>query len=584
MADEGPTGGETPQVPPQEGGEKVATSGNQTPAADQPPPQQAESTPAADQPPPQAEGEKVATSGNQTPAADQPPPQQAESTPAADQPPPQEAEKKPSGSSLLGGAQSPRGGAQSPLGGAQSPQLDAMQMLSKVRQVDGIQYSVPVTSDHFLIPANMTADTEVYIFGLLAPQAERLEVKFREAKTEEHVSLLIVIELQPAQYIALRTYQNKAAEDVAKEDTQITAGTPLSMRVKAYGDGSAKVTVNGQNLTFPPRDGFPLDKVLYFSIHGDFFTGSVSILKTQWPDHLHVTIGHQLTSGYHFSVEGSVAPDADKMIMNILRSHDVHDDVLLGIVAEFADTKQLVRRTKQEGVWLEEQVESEVPFEPGQPFKVDIAVGELNFQTCVNGHLLPAYLHKVFYGIGHNLCLEKNAKFKSLRVCSISHPKQWTNKPPNFEKATLLFYNATSPVISPIQLEPGNSFYVQGTPPPPCTEFKIALSKGAEETADALLVVHVQLQKGLVFVYDGTDGNKGDGQPLKVRANRLFSCRVDALADGFKVWVNILTATDSNADPFDVKQRFALNEAVFLNTFGEINNVTGVKSTEDVLE
>ncbi|XP_050037510.2 uncharacterized protein [Dermacentor andersoni] len=468
--------------------------------------------------------------------------------------------------------------------GAQSPQLDAMQMLSKVRQADGIQYSFPVTPDHFLIPANMTADTEVYIFGLLAPQAERLEVKFREAKTEEHVSLLVLIELQPTPYVALRTYNKKVAEDVAKEDTQIAAGSALCIRVKAYGDGSAKVTVNGHNLTFPPRDGFPLDKVLYFSLHGDFFAGSVSIFKTQWPDHLHVTIGHQISAGYHFTIEGSVTPDADKMMMNILRSHDVHDDVLLGVVAQFADTKQLVRRTKQEGVWLEEQVDPEMPFEPGQPFTVDIAVGEQNFQMTVNGQLLPPYKHKVFYGIGHNLCLEKNAKFKNLRVCSISHPKHWSNKPPNFQKATLLFFNANSPVSSPIQLEPGNSFYVQGTPRPPCTEFKIALSKGAEETAEALLVVHVLLKNGLMFVYDGTDGNKGAGHQLKVKANRLFSCRVDALADNFKVWVNTLSATDSNTDPFEVKHRFSLNEAGFLNTFGEIKNVTGVKSTEDILE
>lgn len=65
--------------------------------------------------------------------------------------------------------------------------------------------------------------------------------------------------------------------------------------------------------------------------------------------------------------------------------------------------------------------------------------------------------------------------------------------------------------------------------------FKIALSKGAEETAEALLVVHVLLKNGLMFVYDGTDGNKGAGHQLKVKANRLFSCRVDALADSFKV-------------------------------------------------
>ncbi|KAH6927051.1 hypothetical protein HPB50_025898 [Hyalomma asiaticum] len=502
-------------------------------------------------PPPHTEsGAHTPQDGGQAPPAggEQPPP--AGDAPAAEHPPPgpDAAEKKPSGESLLAGAQ--------------SPSLDAMQMMSKVRQADGIQYSVPVTPDHFLIPGNMTAGTEVYIFGLLSPQAQIFEVKFREAKTLEHVSLLISVGLQPTSSVALRTYQNKTSEDVVKDEVPIAPGSPICVRVKAYADASAKV--------------------LYFSLGGDFFTGSVSIFKTQWPDHLHVTIGHQISAGYHFTVEGSVAPDADKMMMNILRCHDVHDDVLLGIVAQFTEPKQLVRRTKQEGVWLEDQVDAEDPFEPGQPFTLEIAVAEEDFHMTVNGKLLPPYKHKVFYGIGHNLCLEKNAKFKSLKVCSISHPKNWSNKLPNVQQATLLLFNSNSPASTSVQLEPGSCFYVQGTPPPPCNEFKVALSKGAEESAEALLMVHVQVQKGLVFVYDGTDANKGAGHQLKVKANRLFSCRVDALADTFKVWVNTLSA-EGNVDPFEIKHRFPLNEAAFLNTFGMLNNVTALKAKEDIL-
>ncbi|XP_049267152.1 galectin-9C-like [Rhipicephalus sanguineus] len=136
------------------------------------------------------------------------------------------------------------------------------------------------------------------------------------------------------------------------------------------------------------------------------------------------------------------------MMMNILRCSEVHDDILLGVVAQFTDPKQLVRRTKQEGVWLEDQVDQDDPFQPGQPFTVAIAVCEQDFHMTVNGNLLSPYKHKVFYGTGHNLCLEKNIKFKSLNVCSISK----------------------SPASTPIDLKPGSSFFVQGTPPPPSNE------------------------------------------------------------------------------------------------------------------
>ncbi|KAL1414906.1 hypothetical protein MTO96_007160 [Rhipicephalus appendiculatus] len=458
-----------------------------------------------------------------------------------------------------------------------------MQALSKVRELDGIKYSVPVTPDHFLIPGGLIAGSEVYIFGLLSPQSAGMEVKFREGRTLEQVSLNVHVVTQAAPYVALQTYLDNKTHDVVKEDIEeISPGGPLCIRVKTYPDESAKVTLNGHTLNFPPSDTFTLEKIVYFSIYGDFFTGSVSIFKKEWPEHMHVTIGHHISAGYHFTVQGAVTPDADKMMMNILRCSEVHDDELLGIVAQFKDPKQLVRRTKQEGVWLEDQVDHDDPFEPGKPFTVEIAVCEQDFHMTVNGKLLPPYKHKVFYGTGHNLCLQKNVKFKNLDVCSISHPKHWKHKLPNILKASILLFNATSPASSPILMAVGSSFFLQGTPPPPCNEFKLILSKGMEENSEALLVIHALLAKGLMFIYDGTDASKGDGTKLRVRANRLFSCRVDALADSFKVYVNTLSDVE-DIGPFDVKQRFPLTDAVFLNIWGELNDVTALQAAEDIM-
>ncbi|KAK8761583.1 hypothetical protein V5799_027150 [Amblyomma americanum] len=504
--------------------------------------------PASDQPPPEQPPPEQPAPGAQTPPAGEQPPPAAEAPPAGEQPPPEAAPPR-------------KASAESLLASGQTPSMDAVQMLNKVRQVDGIHYRVPVTPDHFLIPGNMTEGTEVYIFGLLAPQAQRcsrtlflrsLEIKFREAKTLEKVSLLIHASLQPAPNVVLKTYQNKASEDVANSDASLAAGGALCCRVKAYGDGSAKVIVNERVLTFPPRDGFPLDKVMYFSLHGDFFTGSVSVFKKAWREAGYRSLLHLHTL---YTRDGRFR----RMIINILRSHDVHDDVLLGVVAQFAEQRQLVRRTKQEGVWLEDQVDQELPFEQGQPFVVDISVAEEDFQMSVNGKLLPPYKHKVFYGIGHNLCLEKNVKFKSLHVCSISQP----------------------PVSGSITLEPNNCFYVQGTPLPHAKEFKVMLAKGGEPTSDALLVIHVQIPQGLVFVYDGQDANKGAGYQIKVKVNRLFSCRADCHADSFKVWVNTFTS-DSNAEGYEVKHRFPVNEVTHLSMFGDIKDVSGLRAVEDV--
>lgn len=465
-------------------------------------------------------------------------------------------------------------------GGAESPLMDSMDMLTKVRHQDGIHYRVPVTPDYFVIPGNLTAGAEVFIFGLCAPSAEKLEIKFREDKTMENVSLLVCVTLQPSPKVFLRTVHNKVSEDVLSEDIDVKSGSHLIFRIKSYGDGSAKLTLNDKTVTFPPRDGFPLDKVLYFSLHGDFFTGSVSIFKPTWPDHLHATLGHQMAAGYHFIIEGTVPEGADKVQMNILRAHDVHDDVLLGVVAQFADPRQLTRRTKQEGVWLDDQVDQDVPFEPGKPFVLDVSVQEQDFQMKVDDKVLPPYHHKVFYGIGHNLCLEKNIKFKSLRVCSISHPKHWNNKPPNVKVSSLLLFKAKPPAASPIVAEPNTCFYVQMMPLPHAHEFKVAMAKGPGETAEAALIIHAQIQKGLVFVYDGNDQNKGTGHQCKVKVNRLFACRIDILADAFKVWINTLSQ-DSGTDCYDVAGRFPMSEATSVNVFGAVKDVSVVKAPQE---
>lgn len=109
-----------------------------------------------------------------------------------------------------------------------------------------------------------------------------------------------------------------------------------------------------------------------------------------------------------------------RIAFNVLRSPDVHDDVLVGLSCQFTGEKQMVRRTKQEGVWLDEQLEHEVPFEQGAPFVFDVAIGEKEFNMTVNGKPLPPYNHKVFYGTGQYICVDKNVVLKNIRVCSIS--------------------------------------------------------------------------------------------------------------------------------------------------------------------
>ncbi|KAL1447092.1 hypothetical protein MTO96_044388 [Rhipicephalus appendiculatus] len=70
-----------------------------------------------------------------------------------------------------------------------------------------------------------------------------MEVKFREGRTLEQVSLNVHVVTQAAPYVALQTYLDNKTHDVVKEDIEeISPGGPLCIRVKTYPDESAKVT------------------------------------------------------------------------------------------------------------------------------------------------------------------------------------------------------------------------------------------------------------------------------------------------------------------------------------------------------
>ncbi|XP_040066933.2 uncharacterized protein LOC8037716, partial [Ixodes scapularis] len=362
---------------------------------------------------------------------------------------------------------------------------------------------------------------------------------------------------------------------------ELSPADAVVLRLKAYDDGVAKVTLNDRILSFRQEADLEIDKCQYFSIVGDVFVASVSIFKPEWPDHMHVTLGNQIAAGYHFTVEGTVSPTADKLVISVLRSPDVHDDVLVGIRCQFEGEKQMVRRTKQEGVWLEEQLETQFPFALGEPFTMDVAVLEKEFHMAVNGQTLPPYNHKVFYGQGQFICIDKNVTVKNIRVCSISHPKHWTSKPPNVKQASLIFHRSDAPASRQIMLDVGQCYYIQGTPPLHSKTFKITFAKGDTENAEALLVLQPVLAENRVYVYDGSPEQKGNGLHADIRIGRLFSCRIDVGADSYKVWVNTLVS-DDNVDPYEVKHRLPITEALFLNVFGHIKNVSALKAVEEV--
>lgn len=464
--------------------------------------------------------------------------------------------------------------------GTTSPPMDAIQMLCKVRQADGVHYRLPVTPDDFLIPGNLTPGTEIYIFGLLSPTMEKVEFQVREGKTRERVSLSVLATSTPEAKITVRTYQNKTHTVDSSAEAELSPSEAIVIRVKAYANGVARVTINEKVLTFTQKADLPLDKCAYFSIFGDVFTAAISLFKPHWPDHFHVTLGNTIAAGYHFTIEGTVAPEAEKIAFNVLRSPDVHDDVLVGLSCQFTGEKQMVRRTKQEGVWLDEQLEHEVPFEQGAPFVFDVAIGEKEFNMTVNGKPLPPYNHKVFYGTGQYICVDKNVVLKNIRVCSISHPKHWTNKPPNVKQANLIFHNSDTPTTRPIRVDVGQCYYVQGTPIPHSKTFKIVFAKGDAADSDALLVVEAMVPERKVFVYDGDAGNKGEGTPADIKIGRLFSCRIDVLPENYKLWVNTL-ASDANADAYIVKHRLPISDVGYLNVFGQIKQLSALKAVEE---
>ncbi|KAM7289429.1 hypothetical protein ISCGN_029558 [Ixodes scapularis] len=99
-----------------------------------------------------------------------------------------------------------------------------------------------VTPDDFLIPGSMTPGTEIYVFGLLSPNAESIEFLLRPEKTRERVALSAVATLSPHPLVTLRSYVHKTYTDQSSGGVELSPADAVVLRLKAYDDGVAKQT------------------------------------------------------------------------------------------------------------------------------------------------------------------------------------------------------------------------------------------------------------------------------------------------------------------------------------------------------
>ncbi|CAN7995823.1 unnamed protein product, partial [Ixodes hexagonus] len=453
----------------------------------------------------------------------------------------------------------PKGGSGVP-DGTTSPPLDAAQMLNKVRQADGVHYRLPVTPDDFLIPGCMTVGTEIYVFGLLSPTADKVEFLLRPMKTRERVALSALATVTPETKVTLRSYVQKTYTDQTSGEVELSPSDSVVFRIKAYQGGVAKVTylisssaspkTSGENPESPRARGAIMMET------------SCTVASLTFVGCVHVNTDSQVSVVFFTDRNVSITT------VEITDSRQDSASINLDMKSFFLlKAKSMLSETEidRNVLFLVVSTVFKLYLFSLSPSKLDKKKFINNYDGKNNHTYYSAFREKRLTDVA-------NQEARSVNVI----------RPERLAPRSAAIHQTDAPASKPIKMEVNQCYYIQGTPPLHAKTFKIAFAKGDSDAAEALLVIESIISESKVHVFDGAPGNKGAGSPADIKIGRLFSCRIDVGADSYKarVWVNTLVS-DVNVDAYEVKHRLPISEAAFLNVTGQIKNVSALKAIEE---
>ncbi|KAM4030338.1 galectin-8-like isoform 2-T2 [Anomaloglossus baeobatrachus] len=122
-----------------------------------------------------------------------------------------------------------------------------------------------------------------------------------------------------------------------------------------------------------------------------------------------------ISDGSVVTVRGSFLPSADMLAMNFQCGRSETDDLAFHFNPRFNEGR-VVCNTKEKEYWGEEEFKSEIPFQKGQSFELQILVTMCEYKVSVNGRHFLEYNHRISLHRVSTLAVIGDVKLTSVEI------------------------------------------------------------------------------------------------------------------------------------------------------------------------
>lgn len=266
---------------------------------------------------------------------------------------------------------------------------------------------------------------------------------------------------------------------------------PFLLVLISYLD-TIETEVNGSpQFTFKIRQGLPLSNITHLAIKGSVTIWSIHVPVESLPRNLRLSIPGHMKVGDMAFIRGTPPQGAEKFVVNVQCGPGKMDDITFHINPQFPKGA-VVRNSRLDEQWGQEETNGSMPFTEDQPFDLIIAASSLGYHTWVDGKEFADFTHRQDINTATTLFIEGDLNCERIVIdsaqCHLPPPCD-NNVNRNTNNSRLQVFCPELPLVSRITggMDKGCVFVLTGEVPKSATRFEVNLQCDSADDADIAL-------------------------------------------------------------------------------------------------
>lgn len=226
------------------------------------------------------------------------------------------------------------------------------------------------------------------IKGASIPESKRFNINFHKGDfTDGDVPLHISVRFDEGE-VVLNTFSDGKWDKEKRKKNPIKKGDTFDIRVRAHDD---KFEISIDQKEFKDYEHkLPLDSITQISIDGDLYLNQVQWGGKYYPIPFDSKIAQGFGTGKRLIISGRPEEKSNRFNINLLKENG---ELVLHFNPRF-DQNCVVRNSKTEDTWGNEEREGKLPFKKEVGFDLAIVNEKYGFQIFVDGERYCAFAHR----------------------------------------------------------------------------------------------------------------------------------------------------------------------------------------------